>query len=163
MIGPSGSGKTSILYQLYFSKPVVDINTYGFNLETITIDRMELTLWDIGGSLHNHTLRQHYAPGAVGIICVIDSSDETQFEDAKARLWGLYSLYGSLRRETVLLVFANKQDCLNSMSVKEMKDRLELETMAQGLRWHVQGCVATTGDGLTAGMTWMVTQLKGSR
>ena len=57
-------------------------------------------------------------------------------------------------RDSVLLVYANKQDLPNAMSAAEMTERLGLH----GLRhrqWYIQACCATTGDGLFEGLDWM--------
>jgi ADP-ribosylation factor protein 1 len=57
-------------------------------------------------------------------------------------------------RESILLVFANKQDLPNAMSAAEMTDKLGLH----GLRhrqWYIQACCATTGDGLYEGLDWL--------
>ena len=62
-------------------------------------------------------------------------------------------------RESVLLVFANKQDLPNAMSAAEMTDKLGLH----GLRhrqWYIQACCATTGDGLYEGLDWLSATLQ---
>ncbi|KAF9149144.1 hypothetical protein BG015_009076 [Linnemannia schmuckeri] len=162
MIGTPGGGKTTLLYRLFLGETITTIPTYGFNIERINIEGFNVTIWDIGGNWYNRGLLwRHYSEGSVGIISVVDSTDEFQFEEAKDRLWRVYEEYGDEQLGgSVLLVYANKQDCLHAMSVAEMRDRLELETRAGGRRWHIQGCTATTGAGLTEGMEWMVAQLK---
>lgn len=80
-------------------------------------------------------------------------------EDAKVALWRLFE--NAELEDAVLLVFTNKQDRLDAISVTEVKDRLELETRAKGLRWHIQGSSVVSGDGLVEGMAWMTNQLKG--
>lgn len=62
-------------------------------------------------------------------------------------------------RESILLVFANKQDLPNAMSAPEMTDKLGLH----GLRhrqWYIQACCATTGDGLYEGLDWLSATLQ---
>jgi len=57
-------------------------------------------------------------------------------------------------RDAVLLVFANKQDLPKAMPVAKLTEELGLS----GLRartWHIQGCCATTGDGLYEGLDWL--------
>jgi signal recognition particle receptor subunit beta len=100
--------------------------------------------------------------GTDAIICVVDSSDVRRIDQARNSLWRLYEEYETVLRDSVLLVFANKQDCLGAMSVTEVKDRLGLEVQSERRRWHIRGSVATTGDGLMEGMEWMATQLRGS-
>jgi len=63
-------------------------------------------------------------------------------------------VYEMQLRESVLLVFANKQDLPNAMSAAEMTDRLGLHQMRQR-QWYIQACCATTGDGLYDGLDWL--------
>ncbi|KAG0049870.1 hypothetical protein BGZ89_004055 [Linnemannia elongata] len=170
MVGVEGSGKTTLLYQLFLGKEVSTIPTYGFNCQTITIpitnntqgDKINSTikfnLWDIGGSRTDQW--QHYAQGTVGVVYVVDCSDESEIENARDCLWRLFEDTLNTLKDAVLLVYANKQDRLNALSVTEVKERLELEARGEGRRWHIQGCSATTGDGILEGMTWMATQVK---
>merc|ERR1712113_849982 len=52
-----------------------------------------------------------------------------------------------------LLVFANKQDLPNALSVNEVTKRLELNKILQTDRkWHIGSAQATNGDGLYEGM-----------
>ncbi len=54
-------------------------------------------------------------------------------------------------RDAVLLVFANKQDLPNAMSVAEVTDKLGLHSLRQR-KWYIQATCATSGDGLYEGI-----------
>eukprot|EP01084_Bolivina_argentea_P085067 153777_1 len=79
MIGLSGGGKTTILNQLnkthnfktdlFSTKP-----TIGFNVETVERNRVNLTLWDVGGSKKILGVWRHYYKNAKCIIWVTDVS-----------------------------------------------------------------------------------------
>ncbi|KAK3840319.1 MAG: ADP-ribosylation factor family-domain-containing protein [Linnemannia elongata] len=116
-----------------------------------------LRFWDLNGTLD--AFWRHYVKDTAGIVYVVDSSEEDFMEDAKVALWRLFE--NAELEDAVLLVFTNKQDRLDAISVTEVKDRLELETRAKGLRWHIQGSSVVSGDGLVEGMAWMTNQLKG--
>ena len=60
--------------------------------------------------------------------------------------------------DAILLVYANKQDLPDAMSVDEMSNVLELETFGNR-RWKIQGTCAYTGDGLCEGLDWIVATL----
>jgi ADP-ribosylation factor protein 1 len=57
-----------------------------------------------------------------------------------------------------LLIFANKQDLPNAMSVDEVANRLELGEITNN--WHIQGSVAESGEGLREGLEWLATAVK---
>jgi len=56
--------------------------------------------------------------------------------------------------ECPILIFANKQDLPNAMSIEEIKERLELNTITNR-KWHVQPTCAITGEGINEGLTWL--------
>ncbi|OTF79707.1 ADP-ribosylation factor-like protein [Euroglyphus maynei] len=61
-------------------------------------------------------------------------------------------------RDSILLVFANKQDLPNAMSTSELKDRLGLAQM-RNRHWYIQATCATQGDGLYEGLDWLCTEV----
>jgi ADP-ribosylation factor 1/2 len=89
---------------------------------------------------------------AIGVIFVVDSNDRDRIKDARDELKKM--LAEDELRDAILLVFANKQDLPNAMSVSEVTEKLELHTLG-GRKWFVQAATATTGDGLIEGMTWL--------
>jgi len=62
-------------------------------------------------------------------------------------------------RESILLVFANKQDLSDVMSTAEMTDKLDLQSLPHR-QWHIQACCANTGDGLYEGLDWLSATLQ---
>jgi ADP-ribosylation factor 1/2 len=63
-------------------------------------------------------------------------------------------------RDATLLVFANKQDLPNAMSVSEVTDKLGLHSIGDR-KWYIQSTCATSGDGLYEGLDWLSTALSG--
>ena len=84
----------------------------------------------------------HYG-GAYDII--LDAND---FFDRR----GAWSV--ALAPLAVLLVFANKQDLPKAMKPADVAERLGLSSLRTRV-WHIQGCCATTGDGLYEGLDWL--------
>lgn len=133
-------------------------------------------------------LWRHYYQNTQGLIFVVDSNDRDRIDAGKDCLVhnkvalspavpnkSLFLFVPSYPRtardelhrmlnedelrESVLLVFANKQDLPNAMSAAEMTDKLGLH----GLRhrqWYIQACCATTGDGLYEGLDWLSATLQ---
>ncbi len=62
-------------------------------------------------------------------------------------------------QDAVLLVYANKQDLSQSVSVEEVRERLQLDRFPHRT-WTVQSSVATSGDGLMEGFTWLAERLR---
>merc|ERR1712060_988800 len=57
-------------------------------------------------------------------------------------------------RDAPVLVFANKQDLPNAMSVSEVTEKLGLNQL-RNRQWYIQSTCATTGDGLYEGLDWL--------
>jgi ADP-ribosylation factor 1/2 len=63
-------------------------------------------------------------------------------------------------RDAVLLLYANKQDLPGALSVSKISERLNLHQHCRNRPWFIQGCCATTGDGLYEGLDWLHAALK---
>lgn len=61
--------------------------------------------------------------------------------------------------EAALLVFANKQDLPKALKVGDVAEKLELASL-RTRPWHIQGCCATSGDGLYEGLDWLSATLE---
>lgn len=81
-----------------------------------------------------------------------------RLEDTKNELHSL------LKQEKLmgatLLVLCNKQDIEDSLSCDEIKDYLELDSIATR-HWGIIGCSARSGDGLIEGVDWIVKDIAG--
>ena len=151
MLGLDAAGKTTILYKLKLGEVVSSVPTIGFNVETVEYKNIRFTVWDVGGQDKIRLLWRHYFQNTQGLIYVVDSSDRERVELAREELHRMLS--EEELRDTVLLVFANKQD-LGVMSVAEVTERLGLHTL-RGREWYIQGTCALSGDGLYDGLDWL--------
>lgn len=152
MVGLDAAGKTTILYKLKLGEVVTTIPTIGFNVETVEYKKISFTVWDVGGQDKIRPLWRHYYQNTHGLIFVVDSNDRDRIEDAKEELHRM--LNEEELRDAVVLVFANKQDLPNAMTVAEITDKLGLQSMRHR-QWFVQSTCATTGDGLYEGLDWL--------
>jgi len=167
MVGLDAAGKTTILYKLKLGEIVTTIPTIGFNVETIKLKNGEFTVWDIGGQDKIRPLWRHYYQNTSAIIFVVDSNDRERIDDssgsdnsAKEELHRM--LAEDELRHAALLVFANKQDLPNAMSVNEVTEKLGLNTL-RNRQWYIQSTCATTGDGLYEGLDWLWKTLMSGR
>merc|ERR1711939_1021447 len=121
---------------------------------------------DVGGQDKIRPLWRHYYQNSYGIIFVVDSNDRERIDDssgsdnsAKEELHRM--LAEDELRDSVLLVFANKQDLPNAMSASELTDKLGLNEL-RNRRWYIQATCAVQGNGLYEGLDWLSNELSKS-
>ncbi|ELP91079.1 ADP-ribosylation factor, putative [Entamoeba invadens IP1] len=157
MVGLDAAGKTSILYKLKLGEIVTTIPTIGFNVETVDYKNISFTVWDVGGQDKIRPLWRHYYQNTQAIIFVVDSNDRDRISEAKEELMKM--LNEDEMRNAVLLVFANKHDLPQAMSISEVTEKLGLQTI-KNRKWYCQTSCATNGDGLYEGLDWLADTLK---
>eukprot|EP00490_Sorites_sp_Unknown_P019827 CAMPEP_0114683082 /NCGR_PEP_ID=MMETSP0191-20121206/57445_1 /TAXON_ID=126664 /ORGANISM="Sorites sp." /LENGTH=197 /DNA_ID=CAMNT_0001963855 /DNA_START=33 /DNA_END=626 /DNA_ORIENTATION=+ len=161
MLGLDAAGKTTILYKLQLGEVVHTIPTIGFNVESVEYKNIKMTMWDVGGQLRIRPLWRHYYRGSDALIFVVDSNDteridgecpDAEHDNAKIEL---HRMMSEAELENVpVLVYANKQDLPQAISVKSLAERLDLSKI-KNREWHVQGCCAVKGEGLYEGLDWL--------
>jgi ADP-ribosylation factor protein 1 len=104
-------------------------------------------------------LWRHYFQNTQGLIFVVDSNDRERITEAREELEKM--LNEDELRDAVALIFANKQDLPNAMSVAEITDKLGLHALRQR-KWFIQAACATSGDGLYEGLDWLSNTLSKS-
>ncbi|XP_075945089.1 ADP-ribosylation factor 4-like [Anarhichas minor] len=156
MVGLDAAGKTTILYKLKLGEIVTTIPTIGFNVETVEYKNINFTVWDVGGQDKIRPLWRHYFQNTQGLIFVVDSNDRERVEESSDELKKM--LTEDELKDAIVLVFANKQDLPNALSVSELSDKLGLQTLHHK-NWHIQSTCATQGTGLYEGLDWLSKEL----
>ncbi|NXF39071.1 ARL5A protein, partial [Nyctibius bracteatus] len=153
IVGLDNAGKTTILYQFSMNEVVHTSPTIGSNVEEIVVNNTRFLMWDIGGQ---ESLR---------------SSWNTYYTNTEVRILflGICGLRAAAQfvlvleipdlKKAGLLIFANKQDVKECMTVAEISQFLKL-TSIKDHQWHIQACCALTGEGLCQGLEWMMSRLK---
>eukprot|EP01083_Nonionella_stella_P084271 233238_1 len=173
MVGLDAAGKTTILYKLKLGEIINTIPTIGFNVEQVEYKNIGFTVWDVGGQDKIRPLWRHYYKNTQGVIFVVDSNDRERIDDTPKDKYNMYThmrakeaLHGMLQddelRDAVLLVLANKQDLPNAMSINEVSERLQLNSI-RNRAWHIQSTCAKTGDGLYEGLDWLSNALNNKK
>jgi len=152
VLGLDAAGKTTLLYKLKIAETVHTIPTIGFNVESLEYRNIHFTMWDIGGQEKIRPLWKHYYHNTDALIYVVDSNDGERMRDAADELQKMLSQ--DELANTVLLVFANKQDLPQAMSTAEIAQSLGLNDI-RNRPWLIQASSATSGDGLYEGLDWM--------
>lgn len=112
---------------------------------------------DVGGQDKIRPLWRHYYAGTQALIFVVDSNDRDRIEEARQEL--LRIINDREMKDSILLVFANKNDLPNVMDSTEITEKLGLHKL-RDRTWHVQPSCAISGDGLIEGLTWLTSQIK---
>jgi len=157
MLGLDAAGKTTILYKLKLGQGVSTIPTVGFNVETVTFKKVKFNVWDVGGQDKIRPLWRHYYAGTQALIFVVDSNDRDRIEEARQEL--LRIINDREMKDSILLVFANKNDLPNVMDTAEITEKMGLHKLKER-NWYVQTSCAISGDGLFDGLNWLTSQIK---
>ncbi|OMO62901.1 Small GTPase superfamily, ARF/SAR type [Corchorus olitorius] len=129
MLGLDAAGKTTILYKLHIGEVLSTVPTIGFNVEKVQYKN----------------------------IYVVDSLDRERIGKAKQEFQAIIN--DPFMRNSVVLVFANKQDMKGAMTPMEVCEGLGLFDL-KNRKWHIQGTCALRGDGLYEGLDWLAGTLK---
>ncbi|XP_012393307.1 ADP-ribosylation factor 4-like [Orcinus orca] len=149
MVGLDAAGRTTILYKLKLGEIVTTIPTTGFNVETVEYKNVCFTVWDVDGQDKIRHLWRHYFQNTQGLIFVVDGNDCERIQKGAEELHKM--LQEDELRDAALLLFANKQDLPNATAIREMTDKLGLQSLRKRT-WYVQGTCATQGTGLHEGL-----------
>ncbi|CAH8455341.1 unnamed protein product [Dicrocoelium dendriticum] len=155
ILGLDNAGKSTILYHFVLKEAIHTPPTIGSNVEEIQWKNLHLILWDIGGQSSLRPSWSTYFAGSDFVILVVDSTDRERLWLTKKELHRL--LIAEELKKSCMLIFANKQDVSGCMSVAEISQNLNL-TSIRDRPWHIQACCALTGEGLSQGLDWFVSQ-----
>eukprot|EP00051_Salpingoeca_urceolata_P008938 m.110143 g.110143 ORF g.110143 m.110143 type:complete len:182 (+) comp16019_c2_seq2:195-740(+) len=160
ILGLDGAGKTTILYRLQVGEVVTTIPTIGFNVETVTYKNLKFQVWDLGGQTSIRPYWRCYYSNTDAIIYVVDSADTERVGIAKTEL--LSMLEEEELKNSILMVFANKQDIPGALSSAQVSEALGLSAL-KSRTWSIFKTSATKGEGLDEAMEWLVDALKGAQ
>ncbi|THG09863.1 hypothetical protein TEA_008682 [Camellia sinensis var. sinensis] len=128
-----------------------------FNVEKVQYKNVIFTVWDVGGQEKLRPLWRHYFNNTDGLIYVVDSLDRERIGKAKQEFQTIIA--DPFMLNSVILVFANKQDMKGAMTPMEVCEGLGLYDL-KNRKWHMQGTCALKGDGLYEGLDWLSSTLK---
>mmetsp|Transcript_5747 Transcript_5747/g.10774 ORF Transcript_5747/g.10774 Transcript_5747/m.10774 type:complete len:199 (-) Transcript_5747:141-737(-) len=162
LLGIDNAGKTTMLERLktLFGAKGMDPGriapTIGMNIARIQIDKVIAVFWDLGGHASFRSVWHNYYDEVHGIMFVVDSADTPRLEEAQRVLSEVLS-HQSLHGVPVLCM-ANKQDLPSASNVEELSRLLDVERVLGDRAFHVHPCSALKGDGLEAGVRWLLSE-----
>lgn len=152
IVGTEGVGKTTVLNVLCnrsaasFSPP---LPTEGFNAEIVMVNRMELTIWDVGGK--SRSLWMHYYVGVHGLVYVVDNSLPERCEEVKSVMREVMA--NEQLRSACVLFLLNKQD--KNADVDVYKNAIE-EVMEEDRRkYAICACSALRQENVKESFAWL--------
>merc|ERR1711934_447334 len=113
--------------------------TQGFNIKSLLTEGFKLNVWDIGGQKTIRPYWKNYFDNTDILIYVLDSADRKRVEEATDELAEL--LDEDKLAGVPLLVFANKQDLINSLDPEEVIEAIGLNEI-KDRAWQIEGCSA---------------------
>ncbi|KAE8668833.1 ADP-ribosylation factor [Hibiscus syriacus] len=143
--------------QVDTSTEFLSISPSGFNVEKVQYKNVMFTVWDVRGQEKLRSLWRHYFNNTDGLIYVVDSLDRERIGKAKLEFQTIIN--DRFMLNSVILVFANKQDMKGAMTPMEVCEGLGLFDL-KNRKWHIQGTCALRGDGLYEGLDWLAGTLK---
>jgi len=113
------------------------IPTIGFNVETISTDKFDLTLWDIGGSPKIIELWKHYYQNTDVILFLVDVLDPGRFPIAKELLHKVIH-EAELQSSHFHIIFNKFAEDSSEAKLKEYYSQLGLtEEISEKVKLHV--------------------------
>lgn len=152
--GVSGTGRTTVLYKLKDGGDVTTIHTVGFHMETVKHRGNSCIMFEVGDQDKHRPFWREWWQTVEGLIFVIDSTEDN-FEETEEELQ--FRFKDDKLSAAPLLVLANKQDLPGALSTNELVKTLQLD-LIKHRPWHIQPTCATSGQGLHAGLDWLVKQ-----
>ncbi|KAL8424690.1 hypothetical protein Efla_006475 [Eimeria flavescens] len=154
MLGLDAAGKTTFVRRLNGNDVDSVAPTLGFSIYTFSFQGFRLSVWDVGGQRTIRAFWRHYFESTDGLVWVVDSADRERMHTCRDELHGL------LKEERLagvpVLILANKQDVPSALSPADVRQELELDSMASSRHWAVLPCSAKEGAGLLEGLSWLV-------
>ncbi|XP_060738823.1 ADP-ribosylation factor-like protein 15a [Tachysurus vachellii] len=137
-IGLSGAGKTSLISRLSSEGLDEIVPTAGFSIKAVAFPNAVLNVKELGGADNIKKYWSRYYQGSQGVVFVLDStvSDE-EMEACRSELH--LALQHPQLCTLPFLILANHQDSPAARSVPEIKTYFELEPLARGKRWILEG------------------------
>ncbi len=156
MCGLDNAGKTSILNFLKKGDFNETIATMGVNYEVLQLEKLKLSVMDLGGQEVFRQFWPAYIQKADILIYVVDSSDIVRLPTAKELFM---KVVRSLPNENIpILILATKQDLPQVSSLAYIIHLFQLTSMFERTV-HIQRTSARTGLGIYEAFQWIHDQV----
>ncbi|KAJ8350345.1 hypothetical protein SKAU_G00254750 [Synaphobranchus kaupii] len=146
LMGLDGAGKSTLLSRLQWGVRMDTSPTVGFNVGTLELVKgVALTVWDVGGQGEMRPNWKYYLDECKALVFVVDGGDRERLGEAHKALRKV--LKEEALKGVPLMVLVNKKDLPNSMTIREVSTKLDLQS-SKDRDWQIQACSSYTGLGL---------------
>lgn len=98
---------------------------------------------------------RYYYNNAKVLVLVVDAADQDEFRQQLLADHFHRALEDEELRDAIVLVWANKMDLPNVLSISQITSYLRLHSITHR-PWFVQSCSAASGEGLSEGLDWIL-------
>ncbi|CAF3466364.1 unnamed protein product [Rotaria sp. Silwood1] len=127
--------KTTILYVTKLGEFISTVPTIGFNAETVKHGNINITVWNFDGREKIRSLWRQFLEKTSAVIFVVDSNDRDRIDEAYRELHIIAN--DELLKNLPILIFTNKQDLPNALTLDEIKEKLNLSKLDEmKTKWH---------------------------
>ncbi|XP_069752279.1 ADP-ribosylation factor-like protein 13B [Narcine bancroftii] len=143
ILGLSSAGKTSILKGIQKESPYLIRPKGKFSRTDLTVDRFNVTVFDLGGGGKTQGTWKNYYSAVHGLIFIVDSTDVKRMEEAGKVLSEV--MKNEKMSGKPVLVLANKQDKAEALPEFDIIEQLSLGKQANENKsiCHIEPCSAT--------------------
>jgi len=163
ILGIDNAGKTTTTKNIKGESLHMVAPTIGFDKIEFSIDRWNITMYDVGGGKNIRDIWFNYFPEVHGLVYVVDSSDIQRMAEAREVLASVIQ-HEKIGGKPVLLL-ANKQDRENALDEGELLAELNVEELVNKMKTpcNLERCSATIGlnnkkmdKSIRKGLRWLL-------
>jgi small GTP-binding protein len=148
------AGKTTLVKYLIHGEFRETIPTSGMNREKISLPKLDLDIFDLGGQSEFRPMWSDYNENSDGLVFVVDSTDYERMDMAREIF---DTIIGTQINENIpVLVLLNKVDEPDHMDMMDFVRDFGLNDPASQIKWAVFETSAKTGEGILDSMQWLV-------
>ncbi|KAI6646150.1 Arl1 [Oopsacas minuta] len=129
-------------------------------METVIYKNLKFHVWDLGGQTSIRPYWRCYYGHTDAVIYVIDSCDRDRLGISASEFIAM--MEEDELKNSILMIFANKQDMENPLTPTEISKSLGLGAL-KNRTWSIFKTSAINGEGLEEAMNWLVQTLQGGK
>ncbi|NHJ88076.1 MAG: GTP-binding protein [Asgard group archaeon] len=152
--GLDKAGKTTMVNYLIHGEFQDTIPTSGLNREKISLPKLELDIFDLGGQQEFRPIWSNYNEQSDGLIFVVDSSDIERIDESKDVFHSIIAT--QINQSIPVLILLNKCDIPERISIHEFINKFELSNTNLEIKWALFETSAKTGKGILDSMQWLI-------